>query len=71
MFKNSCQLRAANVNSTLYRIRFAGKSLKKLYFPAGQSRPSALPLLVLLFAADHEQHALAPNDLAVTADFLD
>jgi hypothetical protein len=31
---------------------------------------SALPLLVLLFAANDEQNAFAPNDFAITADFL-
>jgi hypothetical protein len=55
-----------NVNSTLYLIQSAGKSLKNLAFhPAGHV--SALSLLVLFFAADDEQHTLAPHDLAVSA----
>jgi hypothetical protein len=56
------------VNSTLYPNLCTGESLKRLR--AGGQWPSALPLLVLFLAADHEQHTLAPYDLAVATDFL-
>jgi hypothetical protein len=36
----------------------------------GFSLLSTLPLLVLLFAANHEKYAFAPHNFAITADFL-
>jgi hypothetical protein len=70
---NSCQLRAANVNSTLYPNQTAGESGKALFRPAYKpsvSLASTLALLVFLVAANHEQHTLAPHDLAVAADLF-
>jgi hypothetical protein len=58
------------VNSTLYRNQTSGKSLNFFAFLTGMRLISALSLLVLLFTADHEQHTLAPDDLAVAANFL-
>jgi hypothetical protein len=66
---NSCQLRAANVNSTLYLNHTAGESMKP-FFPPGVSLPSALSLFVFFVGANDEQHALAPHDFAVTTDLF-
>jgi hypothetical protein len=67
---NSCQLNAAKVNSTLYLIQVVCKSLNFLAFKTGVNNFSALSLLVLFLSANHEQHALAPDDFAVPADLF-
>jgi hypothetical protein len=66
---NSCQLRAANVNSTLYLNHTAGESTKPL-FPAGIRHFSALSLFMFFVTANDEQHALAPHNFAVTTDLF-
>jgi hypothetical protein len=61
------------VNSTLYLNQTAGESSKRLFSGRRErilSYASTLALLVLLVAANNEQHTLAPHDLAVTTDFL-
>jgi hypothetical protein len=70
MLTISCQLRAANVNSTLYLIQSSGKSVNSFAL-SRQTAASTLALLVFLFTADHVQDALASHDFAVTADFFD
>jgi hypothetical protein len=73
---NSCQLRAANVNSTLYLNLASGESQNDFFRvskPSPQPCPGAastLALLVLFFTANHEQHALAPHDFAVSTDLF-
>jgi hypothetical protein len=58
------------VNSTLYLIQCAGKSLNFKAFGPAVPIFSALPLLVLLFAAYDVQNALASHNLAVSADLF-
>jgi hypothetical protein len=45
--------------------------VKAATFLRGSGKPlSALALFVLFLAANHEQHALAPHDLAVSTNLL-